>query len=466
MRARSFFNSRVTTAAAAVVVLFCASPETALAQVRNPVIDSTIRLRGAAWMQIGRIEHSSDKTSNQVYNNFEDNWQQAAGLSLTAAGRFSPQWDGAFGLGMGIGHNARGDVSVANNWYAVTSTFVGEARVTWTDTVKDNRFQISLGFFPYSYSSENKDLGLYLLRGTVYPGFVLSGFEARHATPGANIFGGLFRFGRGRVTNDVLLISETDMRPYFDLSVADVITWQALPSLQLGAGVNFYRALPRTPAPGKDCDNLYSNYTQVPDLTSTENCVILDTLAVDTVNNTATVDTVTGGLQGTKAMARFRYDPKTAFGLKGAGPWQFGAQDLVIYGEAALLGFKNYPKYYDNRLRRMPVMMGVNVPAFGWLDKLALEVEYYRSPHHTDYGKTETSSSWIPRPASINTARDDWKWALYASKVVAGNLRVSGQVANDHLRTFGAPDLGSTTYAEALTTPRDWYWMLKLTSFF
>jgi hypothetical protein len=436
------------------------------AQVRHPVLDSTVRLRGAVWTQIGRIEHSSDKTSNQVYNNFEDNWQQAAGLSLTAAGRFGPHWEGAFGLGMGVGHNARGDVSVANNWYAVTSSFVGEARVTWTDTVKGNRLQSSLGFFPYSYSPENKDLGLYLLRGSVYPGFLLSGFEARHATAGANIFGGLFRFGRGGLTNDVLVVSETDMRPYFDLSFADVVTWQARPSLQVGAGVNFYRALPRNPAPGKNCDNLYSNYTQVPDLTSTENCVILDTIAVDTAGGTAMVDTVTGGLQGIKAMARFRFDPKIAWGFTGSGPWRFGAQDLVLYGEAALLGFRNYPKYYDDRSRRLPVMLGVNLPAFGWLDKFSLEVEYYRSPHHTDYGKTEASSSWLPRPASINTARDDWKWALYASKVVRGNLRLSGQVANDHLRTFGAPDLGSTTYAEALTTPRDWYWMLKLTSFF
>jgi hypothetical protein len=460
MRARTLLTPAL---AALLPVLLCAP---ARAQVKNPVLDSAIQLRGAAWTQIGRIEHSSDKTSNQVYNNFENNWQQAAGLSLTAVGRFSPNWDGAFGLGMGIGHNARGDVSVANNWYAVTNTFVGEARVTWTDTVGDgHRMQVSLGFFPYNYSPENKDLGMYLLRGYVYPGFLLSGFEARHTTGGANLFGGVLRYGRGGFTNDFLVISETDLRPYFDLSLADVVTWQALPSLQVGAGVNLYRVLPRNPPPGKGCDNLYSNYAQVPDIPSTENCFIMDTTGVDT-GGVAIVDTVTGGLGGVKAMVRFRFDPKVAFGLKGNGRLTFGKQDLVLYGEGALIGFKDYAKYYDDRTERMPVMLGFNLPAFGWLDKLALEVEYYRSPHHTDYGKSEASSSWIPRPSSINTTRDDWKWALYASRVVAGNLRVSGQVANDHLRTFGAPDLGSTTYAEATTTPRDWYWMLKLTYFF
>jgi hypothetical protein len=178
------------------------------------------------------------------------------------------------------------------------------------------------------------------------------------------------------------------------------------------------------------------------------------------------VDTVTGSLQGTKAMARFRFDPKALFGLSSLGPLTFGKQDLALYGEAAVIGFQNYPKHYEKLSERIPVMMGFNLPAFGLLDRLALEVEHYGTRNHSDYGKTETYYAWTPRVVPVNTARDDWKWSLYATRVLAGNLRLSGQVANDHLRTFGPPSLGTTTYAEALTTPRDWYWMLRLTAFF
>jgi hypothetical protein len=176
------------------------------------------------------------------------------------------------------------------------------------------------------------------------------------------------------------------------------------------------------------------------------------------------VDTLLGGLSGTKLMGRFRVDPKAFFG--DAGP--FGSQDLVIYAEAAVLGLRNHRKYYPDIARRIPVMVGLNLPAFGWLDKLSLEVEYFANPNFHDYGKTETSYSWVPRNVgnTVDTRRDDWKWALYASKVVYGHVRISGQVANDHLRTFGPPDIGYLTYAESLTTPKDWYWMGKITYFF
>jgi hypothetical protein len=132
-----------------------------------------------------------------------------------------------------------------------------------------------------------------------------------------------------------------------------------------------------------------------------------------------------------------------------------------------VLGLKDYPKYYNDIKRRIPVMMGLNLPAFGWLDKFALEVEYYASKNFPDYGKAELDYSWVPRSVpEANSARDDWKWSLYFSKVISGHLRLSGQIANDHLRMFGPPDIGFMTFAETLNTPKDWYWMLKSTYFF
>lgn len=424
-----------------------------------------VKYKAAAWFQLGRVMHSTDSLVNGGSpNNMNGNLIEAVGMVLGSTAKISDHWEGAMGMGVLQAHNARGDISVANNWYPTWGTFVSEARVSYSQTLGENRaLQFHLGYFPYNYNPEAKDLGLYLLRGPVYPGTPISGFEARHTTSAANIFGAMAGFSQGTFKNDLLLLSETEVRPYFDFSVADVVAWQVFPALQLGAGVNFYRVLPRVREhnfPKRGCKNTMSTYSQI-DPDESEVCVVLDTLSIDPETGEAKVDTVLGSISGTKVMARFRLDAKQIFAWEG-----LGKQDWVLYGEAALLGTKNYAKYYDKPLRRIPVMLGLNLPAWGWLDKFSLEVEYYASKNMADYGKMETSYSWVPRTdPSVNNARDDWKWALYFSKVVQGNLRLSGQVANDHLRMFGPPDIGFISYAETLTTPKDWYWMLKATYF-
>jgi hypothetical protein len=437
----------------------------ALAGIASAQDSLEVKYKGAAWLQFGRIMHSTDSLVNGGSpNNMNGNWIQAAGVQIGSSAKFSPHWEGAMGMGALQSENARGDVSVANNWYPTWSTFVSEARVTYSNPISETqKLQINLGFFPYNYNPDVKDLGLYLLRGFVYPGAPVSGFEARHTTPAANIFGGMASYSVGGLKEDLLLISETDNRPYFDLSIADVLTWKMGPALELGAGVNFYRAIPRiakNTSPGKDCINVISGYTQL-DPGDKEVCYELDTLSIDSTG-AAKVDTVLGSLAGTKLIARFRLDPKAFL-----GETRFGKQDLVVYGEAGILGLKNYPKYYEDIKRRIPVMVGFNLPAFGWLDKFALEVEYYASKNMADYGKAEADYSWVPRVSpDVNNTRDDWKWSLYFSRVILGHLRLSGQMANDHLRMFGPPDIGFMSFAETTTTPKDWYWMLKTTYFF
>lgn len=426
-----------------------------------------VKYKGAAWFQFGSVGHSTDSLVNGGgSNNMNGNWIEAAGVQVGSTAKFSPRWEGAMGMGALQTHNARGDVSVANNLYTYWTTFVSEARLTYTDAFTENqKLQFNLGFFPYNYNPDVKDLGLYLLRGYVYPGTPVSGFEARHTTAAANIFGGMASYSLGGLKYDALLISETDNRPYFDLSLANVLTWKASPAFEVGAGVNFYRAIPRikkNDTPGAGCKNVVGGYTQI-DPDDNEVCYILDTISVDTAAGTAQVDTINGSMQGTKLMGRFRLDPKALFGMD--GPW--GKQDLVLYGEVGVLGLTDYKKYYDDIKRRMPVMVGFNIPALGLLDKFSLEVEYYASKNMADYGKAEADYSWVPRVSpDVDNAKDDWKWSLYFSRVMLGHLRLSGQVANDHLRMFGPPDIGFTSYAETLTTPKDWYWMLKTTYFF
>jgi hypothetical protein len=466
-----------------------------------------ITYKGSGWIQFGRVQHSSDTVTNQPDNNFNGNWIQSTGGQITALAKLEDSWEGSVGVGAIQTHSARGAFFVANLWAPYWAPLI-EARVTNTQNWGPAKVQVTLGNFAYNYNPDTKNLGLYLLRGQVYPGTVLSGFETKHVLPIPSIYGAMVRAQIGGFQNDIILNSETEAKPLFDFSLADVIAYQVAPGIQIGGGVNFYRLFQQNRAvtsPGKGCFEEGHSYHQVSD-NDPEACYSLDTLKVTQWDTTvaysddgldsglsvtpsqAIVDTVTGSMAGVKVMARIHLDPKAWFDL----PAIFGKEDLVIYGEAAILGVKNQGKYFNDITKRMPVMVGINLPAFRFLDKLSLEVEYYGTDNYSDYGKAESFASWVPRsvpgtaefktiaPTAFNgqtytkiqslktldNSRDNVKWSLYGSKVIMGHLRLAGQVANDHYRNYGTGATSYPTWAEALTTPKDWYWMCKLAYFF
>ena len=486
---------------------------------RGAAQDLNVQYKGSGWIQFGRIEHSTDTVSNQPDNNFNGNWVQSTGGQITAVVKIGGNWEGGVGLGAIQTHNARGALFVANFWAPFWAPLL-EARVTHMQSWGDNKLQVTLGNFPYNYNPDVKNLGLYLLRGQTYPGTVISGFETKHVLPIASIYGAMARAQLGPLQNDVILNSETDTKPFFDFSVADIVTYQGIPGVQIGGGVNLYRFIQqnrKVTSPGKGCFEEPHFYHQVAD-DDPETCYSVDTLErfisrVDTavvhydradgaadsalritpIVDSARVDTITGSMAGIKLMARFRVDPKAWFGA----PERLGKEDLVLYGEAAVLGLQDQGKYFNDIKRRIPVMVGFNLPVFKFLDKLSLEVEYYGSRNYSDYGKAESFGSWVPRtvpatqavrniapisfnpdgantytydklqvPSGLDHSRDDWKWSLYASKVLMGHLRLASQVANDHYRNNGVGATSYPTWAEALTTPKDWYWMCKLAYFF
>ena len=311
---------------------------------------------------------------------------------------------------------------------------------------------LALGNFGYGYNPDVKNLGQYLLRGYVYPGDILPGF--------GNVVGGVASYQAGAFKNDFIVKSENEHRPVYDVSVADVVTWTVTDGFELGAGVNFYRVWRSNDA--------FANKNNDCPIADGEQCYILDSVGFDAGTNTTIYDTISGSLSGTKLMARFSLDPKKLLGLNGIGGRSFGKSDLVLYGEAAVLGLTDYPKYYDDILRRIPVMVGINFPMLGYLDHLSLEVEYYASKNFSDINYTGQSGAWLPLtdfPADIaDKKRDDWKWSVNASKVIFGNLQLSGQVASDHLRPGGSNH--NPNGFEAMSTPKDWYWTAKLAYFF
>jgi hypothetical protein len=412
-----------------------------------------LEYHAAGWTQFGKIEHSFTGADNS--NDYNKNWMQSAGSKLDVGAQVDSNWSAALSLGVVQVHLARGAIGQAPHWFPFWVGFNAEASVTYSHPVfRDGKFQLTLGSFPYNYNPDVKNLGLYLLNGYVYPGIIESG--------SGSVFGGLARYRQGEFTNDLILKSE-DAKPVYDLSLADIASYQVFAGFTLGAGINFYRLISqksRLTSPGVDCGGVGGH----------GECFIRDTVKADTgvVRDAAgnpVVSKITGSLAGTKVMGRFRLDPKALTGWKGT----LGENDLVLYGEAAVLGLKNYKFIYDDIMKRIPVMVGFNFPAFSLLDFLSLEVEYYPTRNSSDNSGAAWGGSWVALQndpdLSHYAKRDDWKWSVNAAKTIFGHVQASALFANDHLRPGGSHDI-PWIGKEALRTPSDWYWSCKVAYFF
>ena len=455
-----------------------------------------ITIQGYGWVQTGMIGNATDT----LQFNFNRNWMQTAATQITANAVIDRHWDGSLGIGAGQEHPMQGSTQSARLLHVNIATYITQANFTYTEGERDHaEFAATFGFFPYDYNPDIKNLGLYLLRGPVYPGALESGFETKETLPIANFLGTHLHSSLGNTEHDLIFSSETQYKPLFDYSLAYIFSHKPYESFSYGGGVNFYHLLP--------VYNFATNPRDKNQFTFVDSSKVIDAIDrnyfyIDPANH---ADTTWLSNQGTKLDAFFRFDPKPLFSSAA-----FGKNDLLLYGEVALLGVKNYKGIYDDRLKRIPIMGGFNLPAFGYLDDLSLEVEYYASPYRDDL--TDLLTEMSPTPVSnrandlrskqldsgyvlasgdtLRTPRlvvtsggkvfddvpwgdpydatrmhkDDWKWSLHAAKTVMGHIRFSGQVANDHFRPVGT---GTTpTYFSMFTTMKDWYWMTKVTYFF
>jgi hypothetical protein len=168
--------------------------------------------------------------------------------------------------------------------------------------------------------------------------------------------------------------------------------------------------------------------------------------------------------QGIKLMARAALDFKEFFPST-----HFTPNDLRLYAEVALLGVKDYPFYYENKLERMPIMFGFNVPTFRFLDILSIQAEYYKSrfPNNLDNLWKQGLPVWTldepEYPTRYNPekyTRDDWKWSIYGKRHVIKGVELFFQVATDHLRSLHYE--GRFSYWPIAQNPSQWYYMTRL----
>lgn len=297
--------------------------------------------------------------------------------------------------------------------------------------------EIEAGYFSYKYDPAVRNLGEYLFRSFCYPASVLNTFDRPYADLLGLRIGDSFRLPVGVLHHDFLLTSETKYYPLKDFSVSELADYTLSRIFSVGAGVSLYRLLP-VHLYTSDPSHLKSTYNRYIDST--------------------TMDTAYYSFSGTKLMVRLSFD------IKGIIPMDFlGSEDLKIYGEAAILGLKNYPGYYANIGERIPMMVGFNFPTFRIFDVLNLELEFQETKKPNGISNT-FYSPWCPIPELEipDNPREKLKWSLYARKKIGGNLSIIGQVANDHLM----PENYSSTERHQLLSDvtlrhGDWWWVLK-----
>jgi hypothetical protein len=243
---------------------------------------------------------------------------------------------------------------------------------------------------------------------------------------------------------------ERNLQPAHDISPGYMVTYKPLPFFEVGAGAIWSHAISlnsKRLAP-TDPQNQYSESTGLP------------------TNNEPAPSPCTSGdasdcayytFEGIKTMGRVSFDGGMLMGLP--------AGQLRAYSEVALLGVENQPYFYEDRLARMPVMFGINVPTFGFLDRLTFEAEYLATAFPNS--NVTVLQSQLPIPTSDpygydpdDRQFDEWKWTVYARRKIIDGVTLNAQAASDHLRhvNYSGIPAGQT----ATPTASDWYYVVRV----
>jgi len=244
--------------------------------------------------------------------------------------------------------------------------------------------KLAVGYFPFKYNPDAKDLGEYLMRSNAYPSFIVNDFEFPMTRElGLHISGNsawLFDQSIDKINWDILLTSETHAYswPTQDWTLTAVASNSLLNCLDIGGGVSFQRLLSvdesKTSPEKAGYPNMY-------------------------YGEGGKTDTQYISFKATKLMGRASINPQRFipefkipfWPLFGETPI-FGKEDLKVYGEVAVLGLKNYVAYgpdsvivdsatnakawlpaskipinnyarfYDSLADRMPYMIGIDLP--------------------------------------------------------------------------------------------------------
>jgi hypothetical protein len=415
---------------------------------------------GFASMQLGEIVKGG--LNKKTSENMDQVWmsQMIAGLSVDA------EFNERNALDIGMEMQMYNDFPVFRKGqpqfrYQYFYSYLSRAEFThlFGQDAEKPLVTLSAGYFPFKYDRDVRNLGEYLFRTGTYPQFMLNSIDfplARLMGVHA-VFSGEDQSVLRNLRVDGLVYSNLQWYAIGDWNAAIIVSEKVGGCAEFGLGASFSSILSadRLQTTPRDPATLYH-------ITYNE--------------TTGKGDSSFYTFKGTKLMARAAIDLK-----KFIQNDCFGKEDLRIYGEAAILGLKNYPQNmnggisYDKLLERVPVMVGINLPSFKFFDVLSIEGEYFDSRLPNDIGAIVNQG--LPIPGVINEGgfskfrdsgiykNDTWKWSVYASKSIGRNYTIMAQIASDHMRPLAVNDI-NVDFEEALHRASQWYYTLKLTAGF
>ncbi len=468
----------------------------------------------SVWHEFGNIQRGTDRADLT----FTDNFLQRSGvwLSLSATRNDRLSLDATIG---GIYWNPTfNENTTSESDLRYFAAMAPQASLSYRfGDLRDPALTVEAGIFPYKYNAHARNLGEYMFRSISYPSQVFTGALNWVGVDRPQVTGLRLSAPTGRaLSHDVIVNFETTQIPYYDLSLTYMGKARVGRTLTLGGGVQFARVLPINPD-ATNPDAQFNRYFSFNDTTYIDNpdyyaqrrmksVTAADSAkwtraetvaaqisrmvsngmgmdaALDSLNRYYGVTTAASSrhydASSVKLVATFAFDPKPLLGSPGA----LGAHELVLYGEASVLGWKNYPIIYENRLERTVAMIGFNLPTFRLLDVLALELEWFgsRQPNSNEYSQLRASKNDqtkllepTPQPSIYGFTlpggydprdweKDDIKWSVFASRTLVKGLSLDAQIASDHARGWVFPS--GRRYWGFFRSPGDWYWMLKISA--
>jgi hypothetical protein len=309
-------------------------------------------------------------------------------------------------------------------------------------------FKAQIGYFPYKYNPNVRNLGEYLFRSNAYPLLIYSDFDY----PQADILGARINFqykmpdGFLSLQNDLLLHSELYSVPVQDWSLSDVFSLKLFDALTVGGGISFA--------------NLFSVY---------QGQYGFDWMDINfskpyVFRSIDQKDSASYDWKSTKAMAQLSFDPKRFIPLD-----IFGKNDLILYSELDFIGLKNYPQY-ENLANRMFITAGFNLPGFKVIDLINIEIEYcgdtsaFSDERLYNPGNTpDLAPIPINSASTLQVKRNPLRLSAYVKKsFFSGRLSFIAQCARDHKKiNFYYYLRKNMSFMETLPATNNWWWAFK-----
>lgn len=395
--------------------------------------------------------------------------------------------------------------------------YLEEAKAAWTfGDIDHPRAGLEFGYLIYTDNPDAKVLGNYLFRSMVYPGLLFTKMDNNSAYL-LGLHGGM-DFLDGKLKNHLFVLSEVQNYPYYDIHVAYSGSFTLGNYLEIGAGFKYNSLIPirpsrTTPQRGGQEDNTYKFVPFQPGtIIKNDSGGVIKTVTIAPQGTDSALVTITDaagnpepplvvkrigngiaglstGRLGNKVMGNL-----TAVGDKGdlypelhgtSTPYSYaglilggrvtlnpmaflgetnplGKDAFKLYSEIAILGWKNYPGFYENRGDRQPMMVGINLPTFNYMDFISFEVEKYKS---RELPTSENRSfNNVPQPGTHKGAieskwdedrrtQDDLKWVLTAKRTFR-RWGIVVQGGTDHTKLI---DISEQAIFDVMSRPSQWY---------